>query len=106
MQCVSAACLSCQSKQQATLLPIAFAILLAFYLFAGYLRQRLHNAYHIEKDGCCGVEDSFLPWLCCSQCALCQEARTIDQMEREMALVHGIHDPQAAPLIAPPLKQM
>ena len=72
--------------------PVLFALL----LFAGYNRSQLHAQYGIKKEGC---EDSYLPWLVCWPCALCQEARTIDVMEREHQLVHGMHNPQSEPLL-------
>jgi Cys-rich protein (TIGR01571 family) len=100
--CVTAACLSCQAHMSSIVTPIECIIVGGFILFAGYMRYRLHQAYNIQKDQICCVEDSWLPWWFLPWCALCQEARTIDVMERDQELVEGIQDPQAAPL----MKQM
>jgi Cys-rich protein (TIGR01571 family) len=100
--CVTAACLSCQAHMSSITTPIVCIIVGGFILFAGYMRYRLHQAYNIQKDQICCVEDSWLPWWFFPWCALCQEARTIDVMERDQELVEGIQDPQAAPL----MKQM
>ena len=99
MECVSADCQSCSQHISSVIGPIVGFVMLAFIIFAGYMRNRLHKAYNIQKDQFCCVEDSWLPWLVCYPLALCQEARTIDVMERDQELVEGIQDPQAAPLM-------
>ena len=98
MECVTPACLQCR-KSTSAFHTFAAVVMLAFLIFAGYQRSRMHSEYGLEKgSGCCG-EDSYLPWLCCWPFALCQEARTIDAMERDQQLVHGMHNPQAQPLM-------
>ena len=96
-ECASAACSQCQAKYS-WLHTTGGLICFAFLLFAGYNRSRLHSEYGIHKGGPC-FEDSYLPWLFCWPCALCQEARTIDDMERDQELVHGMHNPQQQPLV-------
>ena len=97
-ECVSPECLQCR-KTSSAFHSAAGAIMLGFLIYAGYLRSRLHKEYGIEQSGGCCGEDSYLPWLCCWPFALCQEARTIDAMERDQQLVHGMHNPQAQPLM-------
>ena len=95
-QCVSPACLQCRASLS-WMHSVGGAICFVFLIFAGYNRSRMHSEYGINKGGCC--EDSYLPWLFCWPCALCQEARTIDDMERDGQLVHGMHNPQHQPLL-------
>jgi Cys-rich protein (TIGR01571 family) len=95
-ECVSADCLQCRASF-AWLHTLGGVVCFAFLLYAGYNRSKMHSQYGIRKDGC--IEDSYLPWLICWPCALCQEARTIDDMERDKQLVHGMHNPLHQPLL-------
>ena len=97
-ECVSPECLQCR-KTSSAFHSAAGVAMFGFLIYAGYLRSRLHKEYGIEQSGGCCGEDSYLPWLCCWPFALCQEARTIDVMERDQQLVHGLHNPQVQPLL-------
>ena len=97
-ECVSPECLQCR-KTSSAFHSAAGLAMFGFLIYAGFQRHRLHQEYGIERSGGCCGEDSYLPWLCCWPFALCQEARTIDAMERDQLLVHGMHNPQAQPLM-------
>lgn len=83
LTCTTPSCTACQ----VTFVPYfaaAGGVCLAFLVYAGNRRRRYHSEYNIQK-GACG-DDAYAPWLCCSLCALVQEARTVDIMEQDGGL--------------------
>lgn len=73
-----------QSDYDACLAPYAVLsylsgpVALGFVLFCGYMRHRMRERYNIDGN----TFNDFAFWvLCCWQCALCQESRTLAQVD-------------------------
>jgi hypothetical protein len=62
----------------------------AFVLYAGYMRSKLRQKYNIVSNPeCCMCEDNYLPWVFCTACSLCQEARTLKHVDDGGAFAAG-----------------
>jgi Cys-rich protein (TIGR01571 family) len=54
---------------------------LAMVVVGVYFRQRIREKYNLESDTTSSYIEDFMVWCCCCFCALCQEARQVDEFE-------------------------
>lgn len=52
---------------------------IAIVMLGVYYRQKIRDKYGLENNTTASYIEDFMTWCCCSCCALCQEARQVDE---------------------------